>query len=573
MKSLSARVILLSTLPLLIFIGALALLMSDLTKLKSEFEQQQAITTTNAKNLNDQAKALTEQEDAVSSIKLLQDIQVLYTESIYWNFDAVQQLDEDNLEYGSERIKLFIQALTSLGTLFPEQKTDISIIIREVNDFKTFIGASYQFFEQENQYIGEKQFSQASSKAQNISAKLKAISNALKAQLDGTQTVLGEKSQLLKKSANSIQESADTGLHALQTIFNMGLSIMVVVTLLVSIFIAYLVSTIRKPVKGVRGHLKSISNQQDLSQKIDGYGLNEFEDIASAINSLLSNFNTALIHIKSSVSTLGEQSNSTHNLFSKVNASLKLSGQSIIDVANELHQQNNDFNTTTEQVKQASLYANHGYQNGQESVKIFASSNQEMLKLEQLISHGNEHMVKLVEDVSSIHQILDVIRAIAEQTNLLALNAAIEAARAGEQGRGFAVVADEVRSLANRTGEAISEVEGMIQNVVSGGDKVGGTLKQISQANSQFREAFQLGLQHVEGLSGDFSKIENALNQAVELVDQQSQRLNLSDQKLSKTGTSNQQSMTDISSVLKALENIKHCTNTLDEQVASFKTK
>ncbi|WP_442757366.1 methyl-accepting chemotaxis protein [Pseudomonas gingeri] len=84
------------------------------------------------------------------------------------------------------------------------------------------------------------------------------------------------------------------------------------------------------------------------------------------------------------------------------------------------------------------------------------------------ITESTETVIELAGNIQGVSKVLDVIRSIAEQTNLLALNAAIEAARAGEQGRGFAVVADEVRALAHRTQTSTVEIEGMISSVQSG---------------------------------------------------------------------------------------------------------
>ena len=112
-----------------------------------------------------------------------------------------------------------------------------------------------------------------------------------------------------------------------------------------------------------------------------------------------------------------------------------------------------------------------------------------VMALSQNVSETEAIVGRLGEDSSAISNIIDVIRGVAEQTNLLALNAAIEAARAGEQGRGFAVVADEVRSLANKTQQSTEEIEGIIRTLQS---NVATAVEQISTSTTLANEADEM---------------------------------------------------------------------------------
>ncbi|POF58458.1 methyl-accepting chemotaxis protein, partial [Vibrio vulnificus] len=149
----------------------------------------------------------------------------------------------------------------------------------------------------------------------------------------------------------------------------------------------------------------------------------------------------------------------------------------------------------------------------------------------------------LEEASSKIDSVMDIINGIAEQTNLLALNAAIEAARAGEQGRGFAVVADEVRSLAVRTVDAVSEITGTIQTMKNESAEV---IQYISSSGQTIEKGQQKGHEAMDALKHITAKADEANHQTEIILS--------SIKELATTSQSMADSMTQISQAMRELE-------------------
>jgi len=206
----------------------------------------------------------------------------------------------------------------------------------------------------------------------------------------------------------------------------------------------------------------------DLSVKLPNPSKNELGILSRHFNTAVQQFAQTVSHIQNSstqLATTAEQlslvTNETSRDIHLQNEQLEMAATAVTEMTVAVEDvAENAINTSKE-----SDLARERANEGSEQVKLSSESVSLLLKELQETSNGVD---KLVGQVKNITSVLDVIREIAEQTNLLALNAAIEAARAGEAGRGFAVVADEVRALAHRTQESTKEIESMISAVESG---------------------------------------------------------------------------------------------------------
>lgn len=313
------------------------------------------------------------------------------------------------------------------------------------------------------------------------------------------------------------------------------------------------------------------SGDGDLSRQLEVTGNDEVAHVAVGFNKFVSFIRHLIITISDTTTNLLSSTDMSRSIMSKTNnnaRSQKDRTQEVSSMIDEVAVIGKQITDKTIQAVSSADTAQEAANVGRQSVEEVVSSINDLASKIQSASTVIQNLEKYSEDIGSI---LEVIKGIAEQTNLLALNAAIEAARAGEQGRGFAVVADEVRSLATRTQEATSEIQVTIEQLQQGSRDASSvmefsktitntTIEKAGNARSQL-ESIVNSIVAIDGINKHIASSTGEQNNMISTVYNNIEDIN----QIADQTTAGVKELSDIN------EQIQELTHQLSQEIQQFK--
>ncbi|EKO3453868.1 methyl-accepting chemotaxis protein [Vibrio fluvialis] len=347
----------------------------------------------------------------------------------------------------------------------------------------------------------------------------------------------------------------------------------VIVVIVILGFIWQISRSINLQVQRLLQVMQNIASTNNVGLRTDLQGRDELTSIGTYFNQLLDKFEHLISGSQAKSHQLTSSTTSMHNELEEVinqfhvqadhTTMMATSVQEMVATIGEISE---STNVAVEGVQQAVRNAENGRSVVESTLKNIDQLSTTLQSSQQSIASLNDHVEKIGGAVT-------IIQSIAEQTNLLALNAAIEAARAGEQGRGFAVVADEVRSLATRTHQSTEEITKVVSAIQA---QMSLVISDIDQCNSQGQETLNASHQLDESLRQiitDMSTIQANSERIASAIEEQGIVMNQVSGSIAELNTISENNMHSAQEVLSEVDSVSQQARQMDEAVSEFQTR
>jgi methyl-accepting chemotaxis protein len=375
--------------------------------------------------------------------------------------------------------------------LWVERSTDTQLVLRQ---FNTYYSVAHEV--SAGMLSGTLDMSLMSSKIEAMNSSLEAVRLSMQKSSDGA---LSEFNMTVEASNTAAEKALKLGVM----VTGVTVAILILLGWSTASSIGIALSSLLKSLKDIA------SGDGDLTKRLEKKSNDELGDVVDSFNEFVEKLHHSISDVVSSIQPLTSLSSDLGALTSDTLTITGNQNRATEEVSLVVEEMVSSVQAVSSHASSASEAANDADKAAKDGREIVNKTVESINGLAREVERAGEVIRKLESDTENVGTILDVIKGIAEQTNLLALNAAIEAARAGEQGRGFAVVADEVRTLASRTQDSTQEIQKVIEELQTAARSAVEVMGQSKQrAQTSVEQAAQTG----ESLTAITERVE-AINQ------------------------------------------------------------
>jgi len=345
-----------------------------------------------------------------------------------------------------------------------------------------------------------------------------------------------------------------------------------VVGLLLAAFIAWaIIRSVVLPLQGLQATMGAVEQSGDFTRRVDVSGSDEVGQTASSFNQLLTTMQNTLGEILDETNQLDNAATELATIAQQVAQSSGMTSETSSAMAASVEEMTVSINHVAESAQETSKITQHTSELSQQGGEVIHQTIDKMHAMASAVRESSESISELGKHSEQISGIVQVIKDVADQTNLLALNAAIEAARAGEQGRGFAVVADEVRKLAERTTKATGEIGAMIAAIQESSQAA---VSAMSHAAEEVESGVTLA-DHagtaVTNIQAGSKEVKTCVSEASNALTEQSTASQLIAQQVERVAQAAEQNSAAASGASEAARHIEQLARAMRDSVARFK--
>ncbi|MBO1898537.1 HAMP domain-containing protein [Shewanella sp. BF02_Schw] len=461
-------------------------------------------------------------------------LRVLNPEQDGWFFDYRNSKQERMLNVFTEangEVKLFInyqqpngRGLVGLAKSLDDMVNLLASFKIEDTGFVYLVDAKGDVkLHQDTRKVGKSKLSNLYPNANTNQLLNKNDFNLVKAEVDG-QHMLIASSYIKSMDWYLVAQVPEAEVFAL--LQESAYQILLWTVLIAAVFIAISIAvagSVSRPIAHIAELFRNIGEGEgDLRQRLPVNGDDEIAQLARGFNSFISKIQDTVVEVAKTSEQLGLSALDVSNQSNQTLADSQLQKDRTIMVVTAINEMGATVNEIASNAAQAAVTARDADTESVDGQKVVTRARSTINQLSKDVEQVGEVIESLATHTKSIGSILDVIRAISEQTNLLALNAAIEAARAGEAGRGFAVVADEVRNLASRTAASTNQVQNMIDKLQSETSRAVNAMEQSRSRSLEGVTAVDEASQSLSGISERIALISDMNIQVAAATEEQS---------------------------------------------------